>query len=88
MGNDLVRRHYVRDGSKRIDSLEPWQNLRHEEGAGYVLGLADRGPYSEPELPCRSVDPDFRHRAGIHPMLLQRFHPEKISYIDQGKFRP
>jgi hypothetical protein len=80
--------YYVRDGSEHIDGFRPWQNLRYEEGAGYVPGLADRGPYSESQTPRRSVDPNFRHRAEIRPMLLQLFHPAKISYIDQGKFRP
>jgi len=44
----------MREGAERIDDSRSWQNLGDEMGAGNVPGLADSGPYGEPEIPRRS----------------------------------
>jgi len=75
----------MRESAERIDGFRSGKNLGDEEGAGDVPGPADRGPYSESELPRRSVDPDLRHRAEIRPMLLQRFHPDKNLIYRPGE---
>jgi hypothetical protein len=80
--------YYVRDGSERIDGFRSWQNLRYEREQGTSQALLTADLTTSPSSLVGAWTLIFGTEPKIIRCYFNTFTQEKISYIDQGKFRP